>query len=73
MKVVYKLNKCIGCGSCAAVCPDFFELDEEGKAHLKNSSFDKDRQEESLTVDKKDCFQDAADACPVQCIKIIEE
>jgi ferredoxin len=69
MKVIHNKSKCIGCGSCVAVCPDFFELAEEGKAHLKKSEFDEKNQEESLEVEKKGCFQDAADVCPVQCIK----
>lgn len=72
MKIVHKKKQCIGCGSCVAICPDFFELDEEGKAHLKNSSLDEKSGEESLEIEKKGCCQDAVDVCPVQCIKIEE-
>ena len=28
-----KVNEnCIGCGACTAVCPDVFDLNDEGKA-----------------------------------------
>ncbi len=72
MRVIYKKEKCIGCGSCVAVCPDFFELDEEGKAHLKKSTLAENSQEETLEIKQKGCLQDAVDVCPVQCIKIEE-
>ena len=33
MKV--KVNEgCLGCGACAGVCPDVFELDDEGLAKV---------------------------------------
>ncbi len=47
-------NKCIGCGACAASCPDGFELKDDGKAHLKNA--------------KAKCIKDALEVCPVQAI-----
>ncbi|MCX7845225.1 MAG: ferredoxin, partial [Dictyoglomaceae bacterium] len=25
---------CIGCGVCASLCPDVFEIDDEGKARV---------------------------------------
>jgi len=50
---------CIGCGSCAALCPEVFELDSEGKARVK----------EGAETDKE-CVKEAAEACPVQAIKV---
>lgn len=29
---------CIGCGLCASLCPDVFELREDGKSGVKNPS-----------------------------------
>jgi len=29
-------NKCIGCGVCASMCPEVFELGDDGKSHVKN-------------------------------------
>lgn len=51
-------EKCIGCGSCEAICPKVFEL-KDGKAHVKKG------QEKS----KLPCVKEAADICVVQAIK----
>jgi ferredoxin len=51
-------NKCIGCGSCAAICEQVFEL-KDGKAMVKKG------QDKS----KLPCVKEAADACPVDAIK----
>lgn len=59
-KITIDKEKCIGCGACAAVCSENFEL-VEGKAQVKNA-----------TVEEAGCSKDAADGCPVQCIKVEE-
>lgn len=64
MKIVQEHEKCIGCGSCVAICPKYWEIGDDGKAKLINS------QENELEVEKLECNQEAADACPVQCIKV---
>ena len=46
-------NKCIGCGACAAVCPEGFEL-VKGKAQVKNA--------------KAKCIGEAINICPVGAI-----
>jgi len=46
---------CVGCGLCAQVCPDVFELDAEGMASAKEGA-------------AADCVQDAIDQCPVGAI-----
>ncbi len=69
-KIIHERPKCIGCGSCVAVCPDFFELDKkDGLANLKKSKRLADGSEE-LGVDKIGCIKEAAEVCPVQIIKI---
>lgn len=62
MKITIDKEKCIGCGSCSAVCPDLFEIGEDTKAYLK--------QEKEAIQDDADCAQEAADICPVQAIKL---
>ena len=70
MEIILEKSKCIGCGSCIALCPKFFEIDEEGKAHLKKSEFDSKTEEETLEVSKLECAEETVEICPVQCIKI---
>ena len=46
-------EKCIGCGACAATCPDGFEMKGD-KAIVKNSN--------------ASCVKEAIEACPVDAI-----
>ncbi len=50
-------EKCIGCGSCAAVCGEVFEMDDEGKAHVKSGA-----------DTSKDCVKEAIETCAVDAI-----
>ena len=47
---------CIGCGACAATCPEGFEMGGDGKAAVKDGA--------------AGCVQSAADSCPVNAIKV---
>jgi len=58
-KIKIDKNKCIGCGTCAALAPEVFELDENNKARVKNPA---GTDEETIKL--------AADSCPVQAISI---
>lgn len=69
MRIIVERKKCISCGSCAAVCPHYFEMTEDNKAHLKDSKKDANDNEE-LEIIEPGCARDAADVCPVQIIKI---
>lgn len=60
-KFVVKVDqqKCIGCGSCVAVCPDNFELKDDGKSYCIHAE-----------IDDLGCSQVAAESCPVQAITV---
>jgi len=62
VKIVHDREKCIDCGACVAVCPANWELAKDGRARPKKTE-----------LDDIGCNQDAADSCPVQCIKIKKE
>ena len=66
-KIKLEREKCIGCGSCSALCPKYFEIIDDGKSHIKDAL----KQDfEELEVEKIECAESAAEACPVQCIHI---
>ena len=52
-------EKCIGCGTCSALCPAVFELNNSFKAFVKDGA----------NIDLP-CTEDAKDACPVEAIEI---
>ena len=68
-KIVLQREKCIGCGSCTAVCPKYFEMADDGKTHIIGSTI---QDIEELEVAKIECAESAVEACPVQCIEIIK-
>jgi len=60
-KITIDQKTCIGCGACASVCEEVFEMKEingEYKAVAK--------KKESSSP----CIKEAADTCPVQSIKL---
>jgi len=61
MNVSIDREACIGCAACAATCPDNFEMDDENKAIVKNSS---------VPAELEECTKNAKESCPVTCIEI---
>ncbi|MDD6711557.1 ferredoxin [Sharpea azabuensis] len=58
-----KVNEnCIGCGACTAVCPDVFDLNDEGKAE--------NIMGEDIPEDLMDACKEAAESCPVEAIEL---
>lgn len=50
-------EKCIGCGTCVALCPKTFVLNADYKAEVKGSD-----------GESEDKVQEAIDTCPTQAI-----
>ena len=72
-KIIQNYEGCIGCGSCAAVCSDFWDMDyDKMKAVLKRGKKNEKTGEYELEVNDIKCNQEAADVCPVTVIKIIK-
>ena len=63
MKVKVNRDSCIGCGACAAICDDVFEIDDEGLSTVKKEEVDDDKKQE---------VQDATDSCPTGAIEVEE-
>lgn len=58
-KIEIDEDACIGCGACTSC--DNFELGDNGKAKAKRTE-----------LDELGCSKEAAENCPVDCIKINE-
>jgi len=52
-------EKCIGCGTCAAVCPINWEIGDDGKAKIIKDE-----------IEDLGCNRLAEENCPVQAIKL---
>lgn len=64
MKVKVIEDKCIGCGQCEAVCPDVFQIGDEGFAEVVTNEF----KEELI-----DDIKMAASGCPTDAIEVNEK
>lgn len=53
-------DTCIGCGLCPSICPDVFEMDDDGKAVAKSD----------VPEGKEDEARDAESSCPVNAISV---
>lgn len=60
MKVKVNQDACIGCGACAAICEDIFEINDEGLSEVKTNEISKDIEQE---------VRDAIDSCPTGAIE----
>lgn len=63
MKAYVDPEVCIGCGLCAGIAPDVFQMNDEGKAEAYAD----------FTEDQLPDVQDAIDQCPVSAISLVEE
>ena len=64
MKLNVDKDICIGCGACAAICPDVFEIDDDGLAKVTTEEINEEFVEDAV---------DAKEGCPVDAIKEINE
>ncbi|MEW6063069.1 MAG: ferredoxin [Nanoarchaeota archaeon] len=67
-KIIHDRPVCIGCGACTAVCPGFWEMNEDGKSDLKNAK--KAGKKQILELNEIKCNMEAAEICPVNCVHI---
>lgn len=57
MAIVIDPDECIGCESCVEICPDVFEMDDDGeKANVINPDAG------------DDCVDEAIETCPTEAI-----
>ncbi len=68
IKITQEQEKCIGCGACAAICPQTWEMNSNNKAVPKGAK--KAGKNLILELDALSCNKEAAESCPVNCIHI---
>ncbi len=70
-QVVHFKKDCISCGACAAITPEYWEMDAEGLAQLKGATrVDGHFELEINSEEARVANQEAADVCPVNIIHI---
>ncbi len=60
MKVKVHDDLCIGCGACAAICDEVFELNDEGISEVVVDSVSEDNEEN---------VKEAIESCPTDAIE----
>ena len=57
-KIVIDWDLCEGCETCVSLCPEVFEMRDDGKAYIKNPN----------ALDTCN-IQEAIESCPVEAIR----
>lgn len=63
MKLKVNKDNCIGCGACQAICPDVFEIEDDGLANTKIDEINNELQDDAI---------DAKEGCPTSAIEEIK-
>ncbi len=61
MKAFVDRKGCIGCTLCASICPEVFEMQDDGKAKSCDCEIPESNQKKA---------EEAAESCPVSVIEI---
>lgn len=70
VKITHEQEKCIGCGACAAICAERWEMNDSGKSDIKGGK--QVGKNQTIELDSMSCNKEAAESCPVNCIHIEE-
>lgn len=61
MKAVVDQETCIGCGLCPSICPEVFQMNDDGKAEAIV---------DEVSGELEDSAKEGADSCPVNAITV---
>lgn len=71
-RVEHIRDECIGCGACASVCPDYWEMKDDGKSSIKGGVDTEFGETLGPQEEGFDCNKEGAESCPVNCIHVYE-
>ena len=72
-KVTIDREQCIGDMVCVSLCPDVFEMGDDGKAQIIEKYRTGDNIGEGIVPEELgECVKSASEACPVQIISVVE-
>ena len=66
-------DACIGCGACASICDEVFEINDEGLSEVKVEENKEKEEFVSVKEELQDEVRDAADSCPTGAIEVEEK
>lgn len=69
-KITHDRKNCIGCGACAALAEEYWEMDDDGKSNLKKSKPDGKNQFREIEESEFEINKEAAESCPVNVIHL---
>jgi ferredoxin len=61
LKALVDKDTCIGCGLCPAICPEVFDMDDDGKAVATSEEIGEASRASAL---------EAEESCPVNAISV---
>lgn len=61
MKAYVDKDACISCGLCPSICPEVFEMEDDGKAGVVT---------DEVPESQKDSAKEAEESCPVNAISV---
>ena len=70
MKVTIDRENCIGCGACEAVCPEVFQLADDGKSSIVEKYQEGVPDKGEVGEELASCIESAKDSCPVEVINV---
>ena len=73
-KMMHDRPNCIGCGACAVIAPEFWEMNDDGKSDIISAEHKPNGwQEKKIEQKHFDINLEAAESCPVEVIHIVDE
>tara|TARA_Y100000310_G_C20082555_1_gene534519 strand:+ start:187 stop:420 length:234 start_codon:yes stop_codon:yes gene_type:complete len=69
--ILHEKENCIGCAACFSLDPENWEMEEDGKSHLKDSNLKDNNEVKETTI--TNLHKETAECCPVNVIHIYKD